>query len=777
MATKTITPTKGKEIASKGGETQKVSLNIGGMTCASCVYHVERALKGVEGVRSAGVNLATERAVVEFAPGAAGIADFNHAVQDAGYTVLGVAGDTNEQPATERQLRILTLKTGISIAVAAAIMTLMNVGWVMDTLSFRLDYLLLAVATPVQFWAARQFYLSAWGALKHRTSNMNTLIAVGTSVAYFYSVAVTFAPDGILFGIEAHTYFDTSTAVIGLVLLGKLLEMRAKSRAAGSIRALMNLQPKTARVMRDGQEQELPIESIEVDDSIVVRPGERVPVDGEVVSGNTSLDESMLTGESVPVSKSTGDKIFAGTMNTTGSITFTATGVGRDTVLFNIVRMVEEAQGSKAPIQRLADLVASYFVPAVIVTAIAVFFIWLLIGPSPSYAIAMLTAVSVLIIACPCALGLATPAAIIVGTGMGAENGILIRSADALEKAHNVGVVVLDKTGTITAGKPKVVNIATDGIEEDELLRIAASAERGSEHPFGRAIVEAAEERSLALNDSPEFEALSGSGIRARVNGSKVVLGNLALMEQSEIDLNGLAEKADELSAGGATSLYISIDGTVKGIIAVADTVRPESAEAAQRLHKLGIETVMITGDHPNPARSIAQQVGIERVFAQVRPEDKAEWVVKLQREGKVVAMVGDGINDAPALAQANVGIAIGTGTDVAMEAADITLVRGDLRDIAAAIHLSKATMSTIRQNLFWAFAYNVVLIPIAAGVLYTVFADGTPSALRPILGEQGFLNPILAAAAMAFSSVTVLGNSLRLRSFKGKLQFERKIA
>ena len=759
------------EDAGYGVATEKVTLGIGSMTCASCVAHVERALGEVEGVVSASVNLATERATVEYVPGVAGISDMRHAVEDAGYSVSALVADEQDDAATPRDVVVLRTKFVASLAVAGVIMTLMAVPGLGERFPFRMDYLLLALATPIQGWAAKQFYAGAWGALKHRTSNMNTLIAVGTSVAFLYSAAVTLLGDAAFWeGQATDTYFDTSTAIIGLVLLGRFLEARAKSGASNAIKALMGLQPKTARVLRDGQEADIAIEDLVVGDLVVVRPGERVPVDGEVVDGSSSVDESMLTGESVPALKTSGTEVFGATVNSTGSFTFKATRVGRDTMLSQIVRLVEDAQGSKAPIQRLADLIASYFVPVVIAVAAGVFVIWLVVGPSPSYVFAILTAVAVLIIACPCAMGLATPTAIMVGTGKGAEAGILIRSAEALERAHKVQVVVLDKTGTLTMGRPSVTDLIALGTSEDELLRLAASAERDSEHPLGEALVAGARERGLQLEEAREFEAMPGFGIEAKINGSRLLLGNLALMEREGLSLNGLESKASEFSLEGKTPMFVAASGEVNGIIAVADTLRPESRAAVQAMRAQGLEVVMLTGDNRRTAEAVAAQVGIDRIVADVLPGDKANQVKALQDEGRTVAMVGDGINDAPALAQADVGIAIGTGTDVAMEAADVTLVGGDLRGISAAIALSKATMRTIKQNLFWAFAYNVALIPIAAGVLYPLFAGGgVPEALRPALGEFGFLNPILAAGAMAVSSVTVITNSLRLKGFRLK--------
>ena len=632
-----------------------------------------------------------------------------------------------------------------------------------------MDYLLLALATPVQFWGGRQFYHGAWGALKHRTSNMNTLIAVGTSVAYFYSVAATLLGDSIFPGnIEVATYFDTSTAIIALVLLGKYLEARAKERASSAIRNLMSLQPQTANIIRDGSEEQIAIDDIRVGDIVIVRPGERIPVDGEVLKGFSSVDESMLTGESVPVDKSEGSEVFGGTVNATGSFTYRVSKVGRDTVLSHIVRLVEEAQASRAPVQRLADTVAAYFVPAVIGVATLTFAFWLAFGPEPTYLHAILTAVSVLIIACPCALGLATPAAIMVGTGKGAEFGILIRSAEALERAHKVNTVALDKTGTLTQGKPSLVEIMSDDIGPDELLRVAASAEQGSEHPLGRAIAEAAEERNLAPIAASDFRALPGFGVSVTLDGELVLLGNLSHMQTNDVALNGYQARADEMAARGSTPIFVARNGKVAGLIALADAIRPEAKRAVGNIGREGIDVVMLTGDNRRTAEEVAKQVGIDQVISEVLPGDKASSIEALQDEGKIVAMVGDGINDAPALAQADVSFAIGAGSDVAAETADITIVGADLDAIPRAFRLSRSTMRAIRQNLFWAFAYNVALIPVAAGILYPFFAgSGVPDSLSLVLGQYGFLNPILAAGAMAISSVTVLVNSLRLRRFR----------
>ena len=753
----------------------KLILNIDGMTCASCVFHVEKALTEVPGVVEATVNLATQQATVRYLDVQLDV--FRDAVSDAGYTVQGVADDQNEEADQERLARTGEIKAQRNrFLVAAGLGIVIFLGsfreWFPWMPSFLQNwYFLWALATPVQFWAGTQFYRAAWGAAKHRTTNMNTLIAVGTSVAYAYSAVVTVFPD--LFaaeGIKITVYFDTAAIIISLIILGRFLEARAKGQTSDAIRKLMGLRPKTARVVRDGLDVDIPIGEVTVGDIVVVRPGESIPVDGEVVDGASAVDESMLTGESVPVEKTPGAPVFGATINKTGSFRFRTTKVGRDTALSRIITLVQEAQGSKAPIQRMADVVASYFVPAVIAIASLTFVVWLAFGPDPAFTFALLNFVAVMIIACPCALGLATPTAIMVGTGKGAENGILIRNAEALERAHKIQTVVLDKTGTLTQGKPVVTDILAEEISEDELLRLAASAERGSEHPLGEALVETAKEKGLALEEASHFEALPGHGILAQVNGSTVVLGNLALMQERDFSLNGLEDRAQELSQQGKTPMFVAMDGAVVGIIAVADTLRPEAKEAVEAMHRIGLEVIMLTGDNRRTAEAIASQVGIDRVLAEVLPDQKVDQIRALQAEGKTVAMVGDGINDAPALAQADVGIAIGTGTDVAMEAADVTLMRANLNGIPRTIALSKATIRTIKQNLFWAFFYNTALIPVAAGVLYLFFADGSvPSNLRYVLGDYGFLNPVLAAGAMALSSVTVVSNSLRLRRFKVK--------
>ncbi|MDA0734154.1 MAG: heavy metal translocating P-type ATPase [Chloroflexi bacterium] len=760
--------------------TSKTTLNIGGMTCASCVGHVEHALAGVPGVVNVAVNLATEKATVEYVPGVASVSDFKQAVEHAGYQVEGVEGEGRDAAAELERLsktsEIKSLRRRFLFAAAGGLLLLLGtfeaLPWVPPLMALAFyPFLLWAVATPIQFWSGWSFYTSGIGALRHGAPNMHTLIALGTSVAYGYSVAVVlingFAPQILAdTGIKTAVFFDTAAIIIALILLGRYLEARAKGQTSEAIRRLIGLRPNTARVVRDGQEIDVPIDSVVLDDIILVRPGEKIPVDGEVIEGYSSVDESMLTGESMPVGKQAGQPVYGATLNKNGSFTFRAVKVGQDTMLAQIIKLVEDAQGSKAPIQRLADQVSAYFVPTIIVIALAAFVFWLVLGPAPALTLATLVAVAVLIIACPCALGLATPTAIIVGTGKGAEQGVLIRSAQALEIAHKVNVVVLDKTGTLTTGQPVVTDVVAANASENDLLRLAASAEHGSEHPLGEAIVREAQARGLQLEAISDFEAIPGKGIQAQVNGYSVQFGNMAMMQASGIELNGLNDQAQQLAAMGKTPMFLASNGMAVGIIAVADTLKPTSKEGVATLQQMGLEVVMLTGDNAQTAQAIAAQLGVDRVEAEVLPQDKVEVVKRLQAEGKVVAMVGDGINDAPALAQADVGMAMGSGTDVAMESADITLMRSDITTVVTALNLSRQTIRAIKQNLFWAFFYNVLLIPVAAGVLVPVFGalGGVPNGLEFFFGQQGFLNPMLAALAMAFSSVTVVTNSLRLK-------------
>jgi len=612
---------------------------------------------------------------------------------------------------------------------------------------------LFLLTTPVLVFAGSQFFTGAWKLFKHFRADMNTLIAVGTGSAFLYSAAVTFFPFIFPAGLQ-HVYYDTAAVIITLILFGRMMESRAKKKTSDAIHHLMALQPKNARVIRNGQEQEIPISEVQVEDVVMVRPGEKIPVDGVVQSGRTSVDEAMITGESIPVEKNIGDMVIGGTINKTGSIQFVARKIGKDTVLAQIIRLVQEAQGSKAPIQRLADVIAGYFVPVVIVLALITLAIWLTVGPEPRITHALIAFVTVLIIACPCALGLATPTSIMVGTGKGAENGILIRNAEALEMAHKLNAIILDKTGTISTGQTKVTDIiADDGMREDELLKISASLEKGSEHPLGEAIVRAAEEKNLKLVKIEDFEALPGMGIRGRLHNRTILLGNRNWFEENHFNLEKLNPVLDRLANEGKTSILVAEEQNIQGIIAIADTIQEDSAQAISRLKKLGMKVFMLTGDNQKVAQAVAEKVGVDEFYAEVRPEQKVSYVKKLQKQGYRVGMVGDGINDAPALAQADVGIAMGSGTDIAMEASDITLVRGRLSSVPVAIELSQATIRNIKQNLFGSFFYNSLGIPIAAGVLYPFFGL--------------LLNPMIAAAAMAMSSVTVVSNALRLKRFK----------
>ena len=763
---------------------ERADLTIGGMTCAACVAHVEGALNGVPGVISASVNLATEKAAVEYIPGLATIDGFRAAVDDVGYSMEGVAGEVRDEKSELERLaktaEIQHLRKKFRFAAAGGVILFLGsfggFPWVdgfMDRAFY--PFLLWAVATPVQFWAGSMFYSSGFGALRHKTANMYTLVALGTSVAYVYSVALAFilAINPGLVDVEGfggEVYFDTAALIIALILLGRFLEARARGQTSEAIRRLMGLRPSTARVIRNGQEEDVAVDTVVPGDVLVVRPGEKIPVDGTVLQGRSTIDEAMLTGESMPVDKAEGSPVYGATINGTGSFQFEATKVGADTALSQIIKLVEDAQGSKAPIQRLADLVAAYFVPTVLSIAGAAFLFWLFLGPDPSITYALLVMVAILIIACPCALGLATPTAIMVGTGKGAERGVLIRDAEALERAHKVNVVILDKTGTLTQGHPSVTDLITAaGVDEAHLLTLAASAERGSEHPLGAAIVREARQREISLPEATNFEAVPGHGVKARINGADIAIGNPALMELVGATTDSLEAGTLELAKAGKTPMYLAEDGVLLGIIGVADTLKPEATEVVSQLQGLGIQVVMVTGDNKPTAEAIAAQVGITQVVSDVLPQHKSQVVKDFQEQGKVVAMVGDGINDAPALTQAEIGIALGTGTDVAMESAGITLMSGDLRGVLTAFQLSRNTMRTIKQNLFWAFFYNAALIPVAAGVLYPVFKEigSVPGGLHFFFGDLGFLNPILAGVAMAFSSVTVVSNSLRLRRQK----------
>ncbi|MFZ3064854.1 MAG: heavy metal translocating P-type ATPase [Nitrospirota bacterium] len=757
-----------KTIKDLGYETgiEKVILPIQGMTCASCVEKVERALNSAAGVIHASVNFATEKATVEYIAGEVTINELKKAVEAAGYKVLEVEAGEDLLEKEEKEKKRLYLLLRNKVIVSAALSLLIFTGSFPEWFPFipkilQNKFILLVLTLPVQFWAGWQFYRGAIAAARHLTTDMNTLIAVGTSAAFGYSVIATLFPNFFeARGLKADLYFDTAAVIITLILLGRLLEMRAKGQTSEAIKKLIGLQAKTARIIRNGKEEDIPIEDVAVGDVVLVRPGEKIPVDGMIIEGYSAIDESMITGESIPVEKKKGDAAIGATINKTGSFKFQATKVGKETALAQIIKLVQEAQGSKPPIARLADVIASYFVPAVIIISVITFIVWYIFGPEPSFTYALLNFVAVLIIACPCALGLATPTSVMVGTGKGATNGILFRGGEALETAHKLNAIILDKTGTLTMGEPSVTDIvqsSESGVRSEEVLKLAASAERGSEHPLGEAIVKKAKDLNIGLADAEQFNAIPGHGLEARIQGKDILLGNLKLMRDRGIKINGLEKEAERFSDEGKTPMFLSVDGKAEGIIAVADTLKPDSKNAVEALHRLGLEVIMITGDNKRTAEAIARQVGIERVLSEVLPEDKARHVKMLQAEGKRVAMVGDGINDAPALAQADVGIAIGTGTDVAMEASDITLISGDLRGIVTAIALSKATIRNIKQNLFWAFFYNISLIPVAAGTLY------------PFLGV--LLDPMIAAGAMGLSSVSVVSNALRLRWFRPPLQ------
>jgi Cu+-exporting ATPase len=740
----------------------RLSIPIGGMTCAACASRVEKTLRALPGVSEATVNLASEKATILYHSAKLGKEEIQKAIEELGYTLRGFGEEDWVDPEKEaRQDEIRQQKAKFwASGILAAIIFLGSMPewfpWVPSILQNHLTLFLMA--SPVQFWGGWQFYRGFWLALKHGTSDMNSLIAIGTSAAYLYSTAVTFFPEFFTgYGGRGEVYFDTSATIIALVLLGRMLEALAKGHTSEAIRRLMRMRPKSARVIRQGEQMEVPVEEVLPGDIVIVRPGERIPVDGIIREGHSSVDESMLTGESLPVEKTVGDSVFAGTINKAGSFRFEATKVGKETALAQIIRLVEEAQGSKAPIQRLADRVASIFVPTVILIALGTFFLWLLWPQNPRFDLALLNFVAVLIIACPCALGLATPTAIMVGTGRGAENGILIRNGESLELIHRVDTVVFDKTGTLTQGKPKVTDlIALNGFSNEEILGWAASAEKESEHPLGEAIVSAALEKGLPLERIDEFEAIPGQGIRVKIRGRSFHLGNLRFMESSHVPVDALLEPIERLTAEGKTPMIIAQDRVPIGLVAVADPLKPHASDVIAALHRMGYEVILLTGDMARTARAVAASIGIDRVLAEVPPWGKSLEIKKLQEEGKIVAMVGDGINDAPALAQADIGMAIGTGTDVAMESSDITLVTGDLRAVVSAIQLSRRTMRTIKQNLFWAFLYNALGIPIAAGILY------------PFWGI--LLNPMIASAAMALSSVSVVTNSLRLRRFRPQI-------
>ncbi|MGI6188392.1 MAG: heavy metal translocating P-type ATPase [Caldicoprobacteraceae bacterium] len=739
-----------------------ITIPISGMTCAACARAVERSINKLPGINEVNVNLATEKAMVVYDTSKVRISVIKDAISKAGYTPLEIKEDEAADKEKERrQKEINTLRTRFIISIVFAVplfyiamghMTGLPLPDIimpgLHPLNFGIAQLLLTI--PIMAVGYR-FYTVGFSRLFRRAPNMDSLIAIGTGAAFLYGIYAIYRIIGGDTEYAMDLYFETAGVIISLILLGRYLEAVSKGKTSETIKKLMGLSPKTAVVIHDDKEIVIPVEEVEVGDIVLVRPGERIPVDGEVIEGRTSVDESMLTGESIPVEKNPGSRIVGGSINKNGTVRFKATRVGKDTTLARIIKLVEDAQGSKAPIAKMADVISGYFVPIVITIAVIAAAAWALSGESAVFSLTIF--ISVLVIACPCALGLATPTAIVVGTGKGAEYGVLIKSGEALETAHKIDTIIFDKTGTITEGEPKVTDIITNGdISQDELLQFSASAEAGSEHPLGEAIVNSARDRNLELMRAESFEAIPGHGIEVIIQGKKMLLGNKKLMDDRNIRIP-LQNEADRLSEEGKTPMFVAIDGRLAGIIAVADVIKPSSGKAVEALHRMGIEIVMITGDNRRTAGAIARQVGIDRVLAEVLPQDKAEEVKKLQAEGRKVAMVGDGINDAPALVQADIGIAIGSGTDVAMESADIVLIRNDLMDVSAAIQLSKATIRNIKQNLFWAFAYNSAGIPVAAGLLHLF---GGP-----------LLNPMIAAGAMAFSSVSVVTNALRLRRFK----------
>ncbi|HLO84378.1 MAG TPA: heavy metal translocating P-type ATPase [Nostocaceae cyanobacterium] len=749
---------------------ENTTLKLRGMSCASCAKSVEDAINSVPGVEECIVNFGAEQATVTYNPKITDLPTIQNAVDTAGYSAyplqkqqLLAGEDDVEKRHRQRELQQLIQKvtvggiiSGLLLIGSLPMMTGLNLPFIPAWLHNSWTQLILT--TPVQFWCGYSFYINSWKAFKRHAATMDTLIALGTSAAYFYSLLATLFPKFFISqGLMADVYYETASIVITLILLGKLFESRAKGQTSDAIRKLIGLQAKTARLIRNGQEIDVPLEEVQIDDVILVRPGEKIPVDGQIIEGTSTVDEAMITGESIPVKKLPGDEVIGATINQTGSFKFKVTRVGTETVLAQIVQLVQQAQGSKAPIQRLADQVTGWFVPAVIAISLLTFMIWFYFTGNIS--LSLITTVGVLIIACPCALGLATPTSVMVGTGKGAENGILIKGAESLELAHKIRTIVLDKTGTITQGKPTVTDFVTvNGTaagNEMKLLKLAASLERNSEHPLAEAVVKYAQSQEVDLIDVRDFATITGSGVQGLVDNHLVQIGTERWMEELGINTGELQENKQRLEYFSKTAILIAVDGKVQGLMGITDAIKPTSRQTVKALQRMGLEVVMLTGDNRRTANTIAREVGIERVFSEVRPEQKAATVQALQKEGKIVAMVGDGINDAPALAQADVGIAIGTGTDIAIAASDITLISGDLQGIITAIQLSRATIRNIQQNLFFAFIYNVAGIPIAAGILFPLFG--------------WLLNPIIAGAAMAFSSVSVVTNALRLRKFQAK--------
>ena len=734
---------------------EESTIGIEGMTCASCVSRVEKALESISGVKNASVNLATEDAVIRHVPGQLNKEIIRKAIEQAGYSVTGLQEKKAREARRDRDYAILKLKVIVSVSLTIPIVVIeMGLMWEQFPLLHSLphqtwNYILFLLTTPVLFWGGSRFFSGFWAVTKHFTADMNSLVAIGTSAAYLYSATATFLPSIFAAAGETpHVYYDTAAVIVTLILFGRLLEARAKGRTSEAIKKLAGLQPKTARIIRNGNEQDIDIAHVQVGDRVIVKPGERIPVDGSIESGYSSVDESMITGESIPVEKFKGDPVIGGTINKSGSFTYSANKVGKDTVLSQIIKLVQDAQASKAPVQRLVDKVASVFVPIVIVIAIASFFGWFLTGTEETrLTVALLNFVAVLIIACPCALGLATPTAIMVGTGKGAEMGILIKNSEALEKAKAINTVIFDKTGTITTGKPAVTDfrILNSKLREQDILNLTASLENKSEHPLAHAVVRYAKKRNCEITEPDRFDSHTGRGVTGTVNGKSIVVGNARFLQSQSISLSGTESSAAQLQTEGKTVIYSAIDGSVAAVIAIADVIKDNAYGAVRQLREIGLEVIMLTGDTETTAGAIASQIGIDDYQAEVLPDQKASIVQSHQKNGKTVAMVGDGINDAPALAQADLGIAIGSGTDIAMEASDITLVKGDLQGVVHAIAISRRTFKTIKQNLFWAFIYNTTGIPLAA---------------------FGLLNPMFAAFAMAMSSVSVVSNSLRLKTF-----------
>jgi Cu+-exporting ATPase len=740
-------------------QAERATLAVSGMTCATCALRIEKGLKKVVGVNLASVNLATEKATVEYDPKLVEEGQFEKLIRDLGYDAIqepnqdsdtGAAADSTdrEKELRRREARKLRVSFIVSASLSVPLLAAMFAGlFNIEALMFLHNPIVqLVFATPVQFVIGYRFYKNAYKSLRSGSPGMDVLVALGTSAAYLYSIYNGFLRS-LPEGQSPALYFEASAIIITLVLLGKLLEAVAKGRTSDAIKRLIGLQPKTARVLRSGEEVDIPIADVQVGEVVLVRPGEKIPVDGEIINGSSAVDESMITGESIPAEKAAGDRVIGATINTFGAFSFKATKVGKDTVLAQIIRVVEEAQGSKAPIQRLADRVAGIFVPVVLGVAVITFLIWLL--AAGNLTMGLISAVAVLVIACPCAMGLATPTAIMVGTGKGAENGILIRSGESLELAYKLNAVVLDKTGTITRGEPSVTDVVSlKGWSRADLLRVAGAAEKNSEHPLGIAVLEAARSELKGIEEPTEFQATPGKGVQAVVEGRAVLIGTRSYLREQNVSVEAVEDRVRELEAAGKTVMILSVDGTAQGLLAVADRVKDSSRRAIQVLKEMGLQVYMITGDNRRTAEAIGREVGVADIMAEVLPERKAQAVEEIRNQGNIVAMVGDGINDAPALVTADIGMAMGTGTDIAMESADITLMNGDLMSVPAAIQLSQRTMRKIKQNLFWAFFYNTVGIPIAA---------------------LGMLNPIIAGAAMAFSSVSVVSNSLSLRRFKVK--------